>query len=51
LVVDLACGIFLAVVTMLVAAGIGVVGVAALTGVVLILASVGIEAVLVRVRR
>jgi hypothetical protein len=50
-VVDLACGALLAIVAMAIAAGIGVVGVGALVVLLVILAWVGIESALARVRR
>jgi hypothetical protein len=50
-VVDLACGILLAIAAMTIAAGIGVVAVGALIALLIALAWVGIDAALARARR
>jgi hypothetical protein len=51
LVFDLACGALLAIVVLVLAAGIGVVAVGALVALLVALAWAGIEAALARVRR
>jgi hypothetical protein len=51
LVVDVVCALLLALLAIMVAAGIGVVAVGALVALLVVLAWVGIEAALLRVRR
>jgi hypothetical protein len=50
-VIDLACGALLAIVAIMIAAGVGVVGVGALIALLLTLAWMGIESALARARR